>query len=83
MEWEAYEGNVLWEFTPTRFMILFSLLRKAGRARTYNDVWPYLLMLSMPYKVAKHIRIDFENGRFTGLPGLAKLFGKKGTGRCT
>ena len=85
VEWEAYEGNVLWEFTSTRFMILLSLLMQSskGKVKTYGDVWPYLMVLSMPDEVARHIKVDLENGTFTGMPGLIKAFKKKGMGKCT
>lgn len=81
-EKSAYEGNVLWEFTPTRFLILVSLLRKSRGVSTYAGIWLYLMVLSMPDEAAKNIQVDLEKGTFTGLPGLVKMF-KKGMGKCT
>jgi hypothetical protein len=83
-EKEAYEGQKGWEFTPTRFMILLSLLREStkGKVNTYADIWPYLMVLSMPDEAAEFIQIDLENDRFIGMPGLAEVF-KKGMGKCT
>jgi hypothetical protein len=83
-EQEAYAGQKGWEFTPTRFLLLLSLLRTSsgGKVNTYADVWTYLMVLSMPDEAAKNIELDLENGKFRGLPRLAEAY-KKGTGKCT
>jgi hypothetical protein len=83
-EKEAYEGQKGWEFTPARFMILLSLLRKSsgGKVNTYANIWPYLMVLSLPDEAAMFIQLDLENDRFIGLPGLAEVY-KKGMGKCT
>jgi len=81
---EAYGRQKGWEFTPTRFMILLGLLRTSSRGKvsTYADIWPYLMLLSMPDEAAMFIEVDLENDQFKGLPGLAEAH-KKGVGKCT